>query len=192
MRIPQIQISQKFGQIGLRYQSSQLSIHAQKADIHPQSPSAQMDIEHIPAQLNIDQSQAFAEEGLMTTAQLNQSQAAQGKQIAEAGVEDRAKAGEEMMKSKNPKQALSQWISRNEFNQRPMQISLVPSPFSVHIQYTPSQLSIHVTPGKVSNQVTLHQPQVQYQLGSVQTYVQQVPSLLVTSPPVGQLIDKHA
>ncbi|MCL6442180.1 MAG: DUF6470 family protein [Alicyclobacillus sp.] len=189
--IPQIQIHQTFGQIGIRYQRSLWQIHSQQADLSIQAPQAQVDIHTTPAQLDIDQTQAFADEGLRKPLDFVLYRAQLAHQTALQGIADKAYWGQRFMHTEKG-DPLGDWAMRYRDKAPQVEMALVPRPFSVHIHYTPGQVTEHVEIQPVHIDATIHRPEVQFQPGAARTYVERAPSLLILTPPIGQLVDTSA
>ncbi|WP_067922440.1 DUF6470 family protein [Alicyclobacillus shizuokensis] len=189
--IPQIQIQQVFGQIGIRYSPAHWEIHTRQADLTIDAPAAELTIHTIPGRLDIDQTEAFADEGLRTPLEFSKHQAALARQAAAQGVADTADWGQRFLHIEQG-DPLPQWVMRYRDHQRQFAPQLVPRPFSVKIHYQPGHVDIkaHVQPVRVS--AVTHPVEVEFQPGSVHTYLARAPQLRVISPPMAALADVRA
>jgi hypothetical protein len=186
--IPQINISQTLGQIGLQYQPEELNISAPRDQLTIQNTHVDLSIQTTPAQLSIDQTQAFADEGLRTPLAFSQYQAQQAVQTAENGTASAADWGHRFLHIEKG-DPLKQYVSRNEDKQVTLTPALVPSPFSVKISYQPGTVHIHADLTPVQIHADTAPVQVSLTPTQVHTYLAKAPQLQITAPPFGQLID---
>jgi|GEM_PF-5435849 len=171
MNIPQIQIHQTFGQIGLRYQPSDLEIQTPPVNMALEYTPTDLELHSVPGDLQIDQSQAFSDEGLNPPLEEAELQAHAAEEAAEQGVANTAAWAESFV---NPKShaSVSAWLSRYQ-SQVTLTPTLVPSPFSVKVHYTPGHLESNVQLGSVHPQVHVSPVSFSYQPAKVQVYTAQ-------------------
>lgn len=188
--IPQINISQTLGQIGLRYQPMRWNIFSPPDDLAIQNGSVDLNIQTTLGQLSIDQTQAFVDEGLRTPLAFSQYESTKAVQTVESGTASAADWGQRLLHIEKGN-VTKQYLSRNE--NKPVQLvpALVPNPFSVKISYQLGQLQINANLTPVHVDATVHPVDVSYTPGQVNAYLSQQPQLQITSPPVGQLIDSR-
>jgi hypothetical protein len=188
--IPQINIRQTLGQIGLRYEPQQWTVSSPPDQLTIQNSRVDLNIQTTPGQLLIDQSQAFADEGLRSPLAFSQYESSRAVQTAEHGTASNADWGQRFMHIEKG-DPMKQYVSRDEDKSVALVPALVPSPFSVKTSYQPGKLSIqvNVTPVKVSE--TTQPVQVSLTPTKVDAYLAQQPQLQIITPPVGQLIDSH-
>ncbi|MCL6593454.1 MAG: DUF6470 family protein [Alicyclobacillus sp.] len=188
--IPQIQIVQQWGQIGLAYTPMQWYIKQPPAEWQVHAPPAQLEIHITPGQLTIDQTEAFADEDLRTPLAFLQHEAQLAWQTAEQGTAEAADWGQRFLHIEKG-DALAQWVMRYRDKQPQVVPALVPRPFSVHIHYQPGRVQIHADVQPVRVQETLPPVQVVMTYGKVQTYLAKPPFLYIIAPHLGQRIDLH-
>ncbi|MCL6454454.1 MAG: DUF6470 family protein [Alicyclobacillus sp.] len=186
--VPQIDIHQVLGQIGLRYTPQQWQVDAPAGRLEIQNATDTLDIQYTPGQLTIDQTQAFADEGLRAPIEFMRHQAALAAEAAANGTASTAAWGQRFLHIEKG-DPTKQYVSRYAAEQRQFRPTLVPGPFSVHIHYQPGSVQIYVDvqPPRVEEQV---QPvRVALTPERVHAYAAQPPELQISSPPVGALID---
>ncbi|MCL6636896.1 MAG: DUF6470 family protein [Alicyclobacillus sp.] len=188
MNVPQIQIRQTFGQIGLSYTSARWSIRTQPADLSIDAPAAVLSIHTVPGRLDIDQTQAFADEGLRTPLAFAVHEAARARQTAAEGVAETADWGQRLLHIERG-DAWPSWMMRYRESMRQVVPALVPRPFSVHIHGEPGHVDIRADVRPVRVSVQTHPVQVAFSPGSVKTFVATPPQIRILSPPVGRLLD---
>lgn len=184
--IPQINIHQTFGQISIRYKPEQLNITSPPDDLTIQNSRVDLSIHTIPSKLSIDQSQAFADEGLRAPLAFSQYEAAKAHQAAENGTASTAMWGQRFLhiEKVNPSK---QYFSRNENKPVKLVPALVPSPFSVQISYQPGTVSIHATVSPVKVNVATQPVRVSLTPTEAQTYIAQQASLNIAPPSLGEV-----
>ncbi|GMA51303.1 hypothetical protein GCM10025857_26600 [Alicyclobacillus contaminans] len=187
---PQIQIHQVLGQIGICYEPPVWTIHSAPADLDIQSPAAVLEIHTIPGQLEIDQTQAFADEGLRTPLAFLQYEASRARQAAAQGVAETADWGQRFMHIEKG-DPLPQYVMRYRERQPEFLPTLMPRPFSVKIHYQPGHVEIHAEVQPVQISVRPQKPQIDFQPGQVHIDLAQPPQLQIMTPPVGQLLDER-
>jgi hypothetical protein len=188
----QLQIHQTLGAIGLRYTPSRLFIHSQPADLQIRRASPQLRVNQTPGRLEIDQRQAFADEGRVPALELTHVAAEQAEAALAGRLAQRADLSRSLNHASNPRKLVADWLMQGAFPSRETALALVPQPFSVHVHYTPGRLSLELRNGDVHVDATLHRLQVSFTPGAVQAYLEQAASLEVSTPPVGELVDARA
>jgi hypothetical protein len=168
-----------YGKIGIQTRSAKLSIHQQKADLTIRQPKAEMRINRKPGKLDIDQSQAFAEEHLKSVFAWTRENASRGRKAALEGVGRRAAEGDRLMKIENGGRPIADLAEKNS-SDPPLAFNIgwMPkSAFSVKFYYQPSKLKIHWQLHDPVINATPNLPQYAYQSGSVIIFMKQRPSL---------------
>jgi hypothetical protein len=188
MSFPQIDIRQTFGRIGLLYTPQQWEIHTQQADMDLHVSQADVEIHQELGELTIDQTDAFAQEGLMKFVPFAFEQARQAQQIAAQGVEETARIGDEFAHiERRGNQPFNDWVMRYANHTVETVPALVPAPFSVHIHYEPKPVEEHVSLGRVKLHVTVHRPEVRFSPSAVKAYEEQKASITVITPTLSSL-----
>lgn len=188
MLLPQINIQSSLGQTGLRTAPDRLQIHSQQADLSIQSPEAALSIQYTRGDLEIDQTQAFNQEGLKGPLTLTRDESAKARQAVANGIVDRVQWGDRFADLAHHSANIGQYVMRYRHVPQ-ITPALVPAPFSVHISYKLGHAEIQAQPRPVHIMTNIHQPQERVQLGRAQAYLAHPPTLQISSPPVGQLVD---
>lgn len=153
-------------------------IQQPKADLMIEQPAAEMSIQTTPAKLTIDQTQAWEEMNLMSTARLIEKNAAEGSQAVLAGMERKAQQGSDLMKIENKGNPIVSHAIKNGFREmKSIGLKYIPSPFSVKINAEPAQLRIDTIVNKPNIHATPHQPEINYERGSVEIFMEQYEQL---------------
>ncbi|HHY67154.1 MAG TPA: hypothetical protein GX517_08110 [Alicyclobacillus sp.] len=188
--IPQIEIRQQFAQIGLRTRPPDWRIASPPADLNMRQEQPQVEIRQVPGKLEIDQSEAFAQEGLMSVFDLTRSEAARARQVNFDGIAETARWGDRFAHIEQGGNPIADWTWRDVTGPSDWIPALVPQPFSVHIRYEPGRAEIQVQPGRVALDPAVHPPEVSFSPGAVQVYTRQYASVTVTPPLLpGQILD---
>lgn len=188
--IPQIDIRSTMGSIGISYTDQQWQIHAKQADLSIQAQQAELSIQYTPGNLQIDQSQAFNQEGLKPPLTLNRDEARRAEQVVLQNIAGHVQWGQRFADLAHHSADLGQYAMRYRERQPQFAPQLIPSPFSVHISYQMGKATVQVQPRSVHVSTTVEQPRLTVQPGTVKTYVEHASSLEITPPAVGQLIDQ--
>ncbi|ATY86023.1 hypothetical protein CVV65_14705 [Kyrpidia spormannii] len=188
--ISQIQIHQQFAQIGLRTDQAQWRISSPSAELNLRQEQPWVEIQQIPGTLEVDQREAFAQEGLMSIFDLTRSEAARARQINFDAIAETARWGDRFAHIERSGNPIADWTWRDVTGPSDWIPALVPQPFSVHIRYEPGRAEIQVQPGRVALDPAVHPPEVSFSPGAVQVYTRQYASVTVTPPLLpGLLVD---
>lgn len=188
--IPQIEIRQQFAQIGLRTRPPDWRIASPPTDLNMRQEQPRVEIRQVLGKLEIDQSEAFAQEGLMSPLELSRSEAARARQVNFDGIAETAQWGDRFAHIEQGGNPIADWAWRDVGGPPDWVPALVPEPFSVHISYTPARAEIRAQPGRVNLNPAVHPPEVTFRSGTVQVYTRQYASASVTPPPLpGQILD---
>lgn len=156
-----------------------MQIHQQKADLSIRQPKAEMTIRRIPGKLDIDQSEAFAEEHLKSIKQLIADYAKRGRQAVMKGIARRVEDGNRFMRIEDGGHPIAE-LARLHSSDPPLRFNIgwMPkSAFSVKIHYHPGKLMIHWKTHSPQIHVKTHSPDIGYVPGNVNVYMRQRPSL---------------
>ncbi|SFV05224.1 DUF6470 family protein [Alicyclobacillus macrosporangiidus] len=191
MVMPQIQIEQRFGQIGLSYTPPHFDIRTRQADLTIEAPAAELSIHTTPGRLDIDQTEAFADEDLRTPLDFSKHQAALARQTAAQGVAEAAQWGQRLLHIERG-DAFPAWVMRYRDHMRQFAPALVPRPFSVHIHYEPGRVDIQAQVQPVRVHAQPHPAEIEFVPGQVHTYLEQRPEIRIIPPPVEHLVEMQA
>ncbi|MCL6577620.1 DUF6470 family protein [Kyrpidia sp.] len=191
--IPQIQLVQTFASIGLNRIPERLVITSPPAELNMHQEMPRALIEWIPGRLEIDQSEAFAQAGLMPVGEWMRQQVDEARQAVLEAIGEIAQWGDRFSHIEQGGNPIVDWARRYEDRRVETNFALVPQPLSVHFQYTPGRVIIQVQPGRVVVDPVIHRPEITFSPGEVQVYMQRYPSLRIIPPPLpGVLVDRYA
>ncbi|WP_144462165.1 DUF6470 family protein [Siminovitchia fortis] len=179
--MPQIRIESTIGQIGMRTIPARQSIEQPRAVLEIQQPPAVMQIERTPGKLTIDQTKAWEDMNLKSTPRLVEEFAQDGRSQLLEGIARRAEEGDELMRIElgggNP---IPHIAKRNfEKPQASLNITFIPSPFSVKVNYEPDVLHIQWKQNKPIIHAEPQEPVIENEPGKVDIYMEREPSLKI-------------
>lgn len=178
MQIPQIRMESQFAQIGMRQTFGNQQLRQPKADLSIEQPKANLTIETISSKLTIDQSEAWEQMNLMSTARHIEKNAHEGQSSVLEGMARRVEQGNELMRieqSGNP--IASQALVNGHRQMKTLGITFIPAPFSVKMDYEPSHVYINVEVNQPIIHAHPNQPEHHYERGSVDIYMEQYEEL---------------
>ncbi|MDI3327910.1 MAG: DUF6470 family protein, partial [Alicyclobacillaceae bacterium] len=111
--IPQIQIDQQFARIGLERVPAEWRITSPPAELNMHQELPRLEIRQIPGKLDIDQSEAFAQEGLMSIFDLNRKEAERARRAALEGIAETAEWGDRFAHIERGGNPIADWAARN-------------------------------------------------------------------------------
>lgn len=180
MQLPQIQLHQTYGKIGLRISQPVQKIEQPTAEMSIKQSPAKMMIERTPSVLEIDQEQARNELNCKSPSVFSQDSAEYGKQLAFEAIALIAQKGDRLANIKDKTDAIVA-IATEKNLKEPLDfnIAFIPSYGSVQIQYTPSDLKIDWQEGGTEIEVVQQKPVHQYTPGKTEVYMSQWPELKI-------------
>lgn len=180
MQVPQIRLHQTNAQIGLRITQPVQELQQTPADLSIKSEAAKLMIDRKPAQLIIDDEQAWNELGFKSTSTLSAEMAEFSKQEGLEAIAEISQEGDQMAAIENKSNVFVSIATEKalpapaDFN-----IKFIPSYGSVKIQYIPTELHINWKKGGVHIQATPHKPVHHYTPGKTEVYLQQMQQLQI-------------
>lgn len=182
--IPQIQIRQQFGRLGVEAEAAKITIRQPKADVDIHSEPAQVVTYYREGDLRIDQSRAWDALGIGNHLELMKRMYSSAKQVALEGIARIARNGDRMAEIDRPGNKIAE-IAGEEWRLAPRLDVLGPaSSDNVDIEYTPQKPDIRIRLGDVKIDVETHQPEVDYYPGSLHIYMAQYPKLEIIAPQI--------
>lgn len=168
MQIPQIRMQSQQAQIAIRTEASSQSIQQPNANLHIEQPKADMNMRTIPSRLTIDQSQAWEDMNMKSVFKWGKEYAQKGRQAVMEGIARVAREGDEKMAIHTGRDAIVNQAKRNA-NPAPANVNItwVPSPFSVKIHYTPGKTEIQFQANKPIINAQIRKPIISHQPGDV-------------------------
>ncbi|GAB4072948.1 DUF6470 family protein [Barrientosiimonas marina] len=180
MHLPQIRMTSQMAQIQVQQTSARQEIRQPEAEMSIQQPRADISMNTRPSKLTIDQTEAWADMGLMPISERVKKHAEDGQQGVMEGIARRARQGTEMMKIEKGGDPLVSQAAANAYEPyQPLGMTFIPSRFAVKTNYEPSELQINVNVNKpvINNQP--QEPDYTYKPGDVTTSMRQQPDLQI-------------
>lgn len=178
MNIPKLRMESQFAKINMNQTPAMLDMEQPKATMSIEQPKATMHIQTTKGKLTIDQSQAWEEMNLETTARLIENHAAESRSIATEGTARRAEQGAELINIESGVDIIAE--QGETYGQRAMKtlsVKYIPSPFAVKISYERGEADIHFQANKPIIDVDIHKPIVNFTRGQVNIAMEQYASL---------------
>lgn len=168
MQMPQIQMQSQMAQITIEQSAGKQEIRQPKADLSIQQPTSDVSIQTTPSRLTIDQTQAWEDVNLMSTARLIEKSSQEGQSGLFEGMSRRAEQGSELMKIEAGGDAIVQQAIVNGHNQMKMiGMKYIPSHFAVKINYQPSEVHIDAQANRPIIEARANSPEHTYDPGMV-------------------------
>jgi hypothetical protein len=188
MRIPQLQITQTFGQISIRQDHGGVDIQQPRAkmDIYIDKPV--VEIERAKGRLEIDQSKALAAYGMMSPIEMTSRIYSEVRNIALQAIAKKAQDGDRMAAIHQSTDVIAQLAAEKSIEFSEMQYFGEASYDNVDISYTPEQLSFHPINGAVNIQVEPQKPVIERVPAKVTIGMEHYPSIQISV--AGQHIDQ--
>lgn len=183
--IPQIQIRQQYGKIGIDSDLGEYRIRQPQAEMRIESKPAQLHITSHKPEMTIDQTRAFEayNGGKMVPfyqriySQINQLWLNQMAQIVEEG--------NRMAAIHLPGNAFSEIATNRAMEEDPHLDYLGPASFdNVDISFHVQPLDVQVDYGSLQIDVETHKPEIEYYKGKMEIYMRQLPSLEIIPPVI--------
>ncbi|PKR77985.1 hypothetical protein CEY16_08675 [Halalkalibacillus sediminis] len=174
MNFPQITMQSQMAKIGINTTQGQQSIQQPKAQLSIQQPKAEVSIDRRPPQLSIDQSQAWKDMEIYGPLEASKRSAQAGKQAWLQSMADDSREGDQLMKIESGGKPIA-LIAQNKANppMKEFNVGWIPSHGSVKIDYDPGDTNIQVQQNEPIIQVTAQKPMIDYQGGSIETFIRQ-------------------
>jgi hypothetical protein len=186
--IPQLQITQTYGQISIRQDHGGLEIQQPRArlDISTQKPVVEVD--RIKGNLEIDQSKAFAAYGIMSPIEVTSRIYSEVRNIALQAIAKKAQDGDRMAAIHQSTDVIAELAAEKSIQFSGMQFLGEASYDNVDISYTPDQLSFRPINGEVNIQVEPQKPMIERIPARVEIGMERYPSIQISL--TGQHIDQ--
>lgn len=158
MNIPNLQITQTFGQISLQQKQASIEIQQSKVRMDMESEAPVVEIDKSSGSLQIDQSKSWAAYGSMPSTQMSARISSQARSLANQGIAKTARNGDRFAAIHQSTNVVAE-IASKVYLERP-NISYVgsASTFNVDVSYTPDQISVRPIQGVVEIQVDTQKP----------------------------------
>lgn len=180
-----LSIHSQRGLIGVESQRGEFEIRRPQPDIHVQSTPTVITADNGPGDLRIDQSLT---NNALTGGKPEvfwQRIYSQYKQIAQQNIQQIVENGNRMGALQNRDNPIAELALNGFIEGAPdLQVFGFASPANVEFQYTPRDLNIQVELGTRDVNVQIHRPEVIFQRGYVNVYMQQYPKVTITPPEI--------
>lgn len=184
MKLPQIQIQQQYGKIGIQTKNASQEIRQPKATFEMTTTRPQVEIYSPRGELIIDQSRAWDALGVGGNLQTMSRIYAQSKELALQGVANIVEKGNRMAAIHTGEDAISGIAQSQAFRQFELHFLGEASYLNVDIRYTARKPEINVTNGRVNINTHPNRPEVNYNPGKVNIYMLQWPKVEFTPPQI--------
>jgi hypothetical protein len=184
MVIPQIQIQQQYGKLGMETVNASQDIRQPRATFEVTTTRPQVDIKSPGGELTIDQSRAFDAVGLGGTLQVLSRIYEQSVSIAIQGVADIVQKGNQMAAIQTHQNAIADIARGEAFKESPMEYRGEASYLNVSEQYIAHKPEVNVTNGEVNVNTHPNPPEITYNPGKVNIYMLQWPKIDIIPPQI--------
>lgn len=180
MQIPQIRMQSEMAQIAIHTTPTRQTIRQSNAEMQIEQPRAGMTMRTIPGKLTIDQTQAREEMDIKSISKRVRENAIRASQKLLEGIARVSSEGDEMLDIHTGRDVLVEQAARKA-NPPPAEtnITWIPSPFSVKINYQPGGTDIQVQPREPRIDVNIRKPMIAYERGKVDIALKQRNSLQI-------------
>ena len=180
MELAQIRLQSRPAKTQINQTLAQLSMEQPKARQSIEQPKADMKLETIPARLNIDQTQAWADMGMKGVARFADDNTAFARGEWLAGLARVARQGDQLMMIEHGGNPIASQAGQNAFDPpKEFNIGWIPKHGSVKIDYQPAKVNIDIKAREPVISATTKEPVIRYQPGSVTTSISQYNSLTI-------------
>ena len=183
--IPQIQIRQQYGRIGIDADLGTQTIRQQSAKMTIDTEPARLDIRSKKGELFIDQSKAWDALGYGNHLEMMSRVYTEARNVGMEGIARIVERGNRMAAIHTKANVIADIAQEEAF--RPYEFNYHFQPASidnVDLQYIAHKPDIEVTPGKVDIQVDRRPPELSYTRGKLEIYMQQYPHLEIIPPQI--------
>lgn len=183
--IPQISISSQRGLIGIDTEPGGYEIRTFRPQLEVETTKPQMTAHNGPGTLYIDNSDT---QNALTGGKpvvFWERIYSQYKQVVQQNIQRIVEEGNRMGDLRIKGNPIPD-LALNEFTEGApdLQIYGFASPRNVHFEYIPNDSNVEITPGEVNITAHIQKPEINYNRGSVNIYMQQYPKVTVTPPQV--------
>ena len=173
-----LSINRVDGSIGIHTTNAKQQILQQPAELEIHTENAKIEMHAELVKVFIDQRQCFNESGLMDNTTLSADIAQRGKQAVIEGIGKRNSDGDFMASVKSGKNAIQDIAFSNVFDNK--EFNMVTMPRSrPEIEVRGGTLDIRVEEGKVNISAKVNPPIIDVELGSVEIFLKQEPSISI-------------
>ncbi|MBA2871318.1 hypothetical protein HNQ85_001588 [Anoxybacillus calidus] len=180
MQLPQIRLQSTFAKIAIETTPPVQEIEQPPAELHLQQPPAEMKIETTPSKLTIDQTKAWEDMDLKHIFRRIEEFAQQGYEDWLEGIARVSRQGDELMRIEDGGDPIADQAKENSEDPiYDLNITWIPSLFSVKTNFEPAKVHIDVKVNKPINNTKINKPIINYTPGKVTTELAQRNSLKI-------------
>ncbi|WJH36312.1 DUF6470 family protein [Paenibacillus sp. CC-CFT747] len=182
--IPQLQIRQQYGRIGIDADPGRQSIEQPKAEVQIKTTPAKLDIHSPQGELEIDQSRAWDALGKGNILESMHRIYSQAHEILLQGIAHRVEYGNRLADISKPGNPIADNAEQEAYHFPEFDYYGPASMDNVDIRYTAHKPEIQVTEGRVDINVIPHKPVIEYIRGKLDIYMQQYPKVEYIPPTI--------
>ncbi|RED57606.1 DUF6470 family protein [Cohnella lupini] len=183
--VPFISIQSQRGLIGIESERGRYDIRRPKPELQVQSIKAVVTATNRPGNLQIDQTLTNnALTGGKPEVFWNRIYS-QYKQIAQQNIQQIVEKGNRMGNIARRDNPIPE-LALNDFVEGApdLQVFGFASPTNIEFQYTPNDVNLQVDRGRLNIDVQVHRPEINFERGNVNIYMQQYPKVTITPPKI--------
>lgn len=181
MKIPQVQIQQQSGRIGLENSKGNLSIQQPKAMLNMEQIEGSSEINKDECTLEIDSRKAWSALGKARPAEIRNRIARSSLESSMQNIAEISQDGDRMMACQLKGNAFAEIARRKAFKEQSIEICGPARYDNVDITYTPSSININFIPGGVEINPEVKKPNIDYYPGKVHPYLIQKNFIFMTA-----------
>ncbi len=180
--IPQINIHQTYGKIGMESKRAQVQIQQPKADITMHQEQVRVEIDHEFPQIQIDQTRAWSALGKRPSLELTKVIYGATNQIVMDTIAKIAQKGDRLAAIHIKEDPIPEMARDYSVDLFELNFEGDPSVDNVDIDVIPGKLDITWRGGTVDIKVQPNKPQIDYTLGKLDIYMRQKQGIEITVP----------
>jgi hypothetical protein len=180
LRIPQLQITQTYGQISIRQDHGGVEIQQPRAKMDVTTERPRIEIERVKGKLEIDQSKAWEAYGIMSPIEVTSRIYSEVRNIALQAIAKKAQEGDRMAAIHKSTNVIPELAAEKSIEFLEMEYFGEASYDNVDVSYTPDQLSFRPINGEVNIQVEPQKPLIERVPAKVTIGMERYPSIQIT------------
>jgi hypothetical protein len=186
--IPQLQITQTYGQISIRQDHGGVEMQQPRAKLDISTERPVVEVERAKGKLEIDQSRAWAAYGMMSPIEVTSRIYSEVRNIALQAIAKKAQEGDRMAAIHQSTEVIAELAAEKSIEFVEMEYFGEASYDNVDVSYTPDQLSFRPIDGTVNIQATPQKPIIERVPAQVTIGMEKYPSIQISV--AGQHIDQ--
>lgn len=183
MRLPQIQIDSTMAKLAVQIRDMKIEMERINPEVQIRQPQADIKIEKIDGQLQIDQSEAFADANLKHVTRMTEEYAAKGKNHVLKSIATAVQQGDQLMKIESSgKTAIPQLAKTNSESSHVDFTSGQMPKSKVKIHYSPGDVKVEIKQNTPEFKVKTHDLNFKVDPGDVNIYLKQKAEVTFSIP----------